>query len=66
MFAIRQIRGKISNFKQAFGNVRHWKIVEDLKISPKVIKLPMMNMNDSKVRVKINNNVNDPFDIKTK
>uniref|UniRef100_A0A8D8WWJ8 Craniofacial development protein 2 n=1 Tax=Cacopsylla melanoneura TaxID=428564 RepID=A0A8D8WWJ8_9HEMI len=79
LFVVRQIMEKcfehdidlyvlFVDFKQAFDSVRRCKIAQtmiDLDISPKLINLAMMTMENSKARVKISNKLSDPFNITT-
>lgn len=77
LFVVRQIMEKcfeydidlhvlFVDFKQAFDSVKRCKIIQamkDLEITPKLINLAMMTMENSKARVKINNKMSDPFEV---
>uniref|UniRef100_A0A8D9B1A7 Craniofacial development protein 2 n=1 Tax=Cacopsylla melanoneura TaxID=428564 RepID=A0A8D9B1A7_9HEMI len=79
LFVVRQITEKcleydidlyilFIDFKQAFDSVRRCTLIEamkDLEISPKLINLTIMTMENSKAQVKINNNLSEPFEITT-
>lgn len=54
------------DFKQAFDSLNRSKLkeaMEELGITPKLIKLAMMTMNNSRAKVKIDKLLSDPFQI---
>uniref|UniRef100_A0A8D9B4S3 Craniofacial development protein 2 n=1 Tax=Cacopsylla melanoneura TaxID=428564 RepID=A0A8D9B4S3_9HEMI len=54
------------DFKQAFDSLDRQKLKQamiELQVTPKMINLAMMTMNNSKALVKVDNTLGDPFDI---